>query len=208
MRPDPRFLSRREFFLLAGTTSAVRAAENDFWNSKPPSQWTVGDIYRLMNHSPWAKRVQAWRPDITNSQLKDRVGVFPPTGYVFGPTGVVTWESAPPIRDAFKSPLPPEFEDSYVIGVDSFPLQDTPNLDYLSGATRLRYSGQPKWTAPVSAMQEVIRNSTVYLFGFSHRAAPVGRHGGEVIFETQMGEWVIQARFSPKEMLYRKQLAL
>ena len=41
---NPRF-SRREFLLLAGAAAWVEAADKDFWNSKPPSEWDTGEIY-------------------------------------------------------------------------------------------------------------------------------------------------------------------
>lgn len=196
-------LSRRQLMLLAGSAARLAASAKDFWNIKPPAQWSKGEIYRLANQSPWAKPVQAWRPGITNSPLKDKVGVLPPTGYVFGPKGVVTWESAQPLRDAFQVALPPGFTDSYVIGVDGFALGDTPSLDSLSGSTVLRCMGKRKWTASVAGMAEVTRGSVVYLFGFARAPAPLGRDSGEVIFETQFGEWTVRARFRPRDMFYR-----
>ena len=42
----------------------------------------------------------------------------------WGPKGVVTWESAKPLRDALKTRLPRIFANCYVIGVDGIPLGD------------------------------------------------------------------------------------
>jgi hypothetical protein len=192
-------ISRREFVLLAGAASRLPAAGGGFWNNKPPAQWSTGEIYQLVNQSPWARPVTAWR----QLQLLPRWAPIP-----HSPKGVVTWESAQPVREAFKVPLPPEFEDQYVIGVDGIPLGETPYFDYLSGSTRLRCGGGKQWTAAVSEMRELVRNSVVYAFGFPRSSAPVARDSGDIFFETQFGPWLVQARFRPKEMVYRGRLAL
>jgi len=194
--------SRREFVLLAGAASRLTAAGGGFWNNKPPAQWSTGEIYQLVNQSPWARPVTARREAQTTGLSPRRAWIPQP------PQGVVTWESAQPVRDAFKVPLPPEFEDQYVIGVDGIPLGETPYFDYLSGSTRLRSGGAKQWTAAVSEMRELIRNSAVYAFGFPRSSAPVARDSGDIFFETQFGPWLVRAKFRPKEMVYRGSLAL
>ncbi len=55
-------LTRRNLFLIAGASLAggrLNAAPTDFWNKKPPSQWTHEEIERLITKSPWAKDVKA-----------------------------------------------------------------------------------------------------------------------------------------------------
>src|SRR5580704_773385 len=99
--------SRREFVLLAGAASRLTAGGGGFWNNKPPAQWSTGEIYQLLNQSPWARPVTAWQT--TDPPRRARIPQ--------PPQGVVTWESAQPVRDALKVPLPPEFDDQYVIGV-------------------------------------------------------------------------------------------
>jgi len=97
---NPLF-KRREFLLLAGTATCVGAADKDFWNSRPPSEWDTGEIYSLMNSSPWAKTVRWWGPPspLENGLAKSgKVGGLPQKG----PKTVITWESAPPVRDAMK----------------------------------------------------------------------------------------------------------
>ncbi|MCU1233735.1 MAG: hypothetical protein JWP63_1702 [Candidatus Solibacter sp.] len=54
--------TRRSLLLFAGTGLAgvrLNAAATDFWNKKPPSQWTREEIDRLITKSPWAKEVKA-----------------------------------------------------------------------------------------------------------------------------------------------------
>jgi hypothetical protein len=196
-------LTRRQLLLLAGTAACVEAADKDFWNSKPPSEWEIGEIYTLMNNSPWAKTV-SWQGPLTLSEHSR--GVQEGNMRLVGPKAVVTWESAPPIRDALKTPSVPLDADFYVIGVDTIPNAD--EYDYLEMYAHLRCDGKSKWNLKAFAMHELIRNSMVYQFTFPRSAAPIGPDTGEVIFEIASGTWMIQSRFKPKEMLYHGQLAL
>jgi hypothetical protein len=55
-------LTRRNLLILCGarfTGVRLNAAGNDFWNKKPPSQWTTQEIDQLITKSPWAKDVKA-----------------------------------------------------------------------------------------------------------------------------------------------------
>ncbi len=54
--------TRRNLLILAGaglTGIRLHAASGDFWNKKPPSQWTTQEIDQLITKSPWAKEVKA-----------------------------------------------------------------------------------------------------------------------------------------------------
>jgi hypothetical protein len=51
-------LTRRQALFLAAALP-LRASSADFWNRKPPSQWTSEEIDRLIAKSPWAKEVRA-----------------------------------------------------------------------------------------------------------------------------------------------------
>jgi hypothetical protein len=54
--------TRRSLLFLAGAGLAgvrLDASESDFWNKKPPSQWTSEEVDRLITKSPWAKEVKA-----------------------------------------------------------------------------------------------------------------------------------------------------
>lgn len=194
MRRHPPIFTRRKLLLLAGAAGRLAAFGEDFWNTKPPAQWDAAEIYRLMNHSPWAHPVELLRA---------------------GARVVVTWDSALPLRDARKTELPPEFADAYVIGVDGIPAGGH-SPEYLRQFAFLRSTGKPKWTARASAAGEVIRTSAVYEFAFPQSGAPIGPDCGEVVFElglprgraTGSGAGILHAEFKPKEMLYRGALAL
>lgn len=208
MPHGPTLLSRRQLFLLAGAAARVGASEQDFWNSKPAAEWSTSDIYQLANHSPWANPVQAWSFSPFGGRDEPSGGIaLPTTTVTLGPQGVVTWESAQPLRKALKTPLPRAFANLYVIGVDGIP-SGSRFPSSLQRVTVLRCGGKPKWTVRASVPRELIRTSAVYAFGFPKAAAPIGPDSGDVVFETQFGPWMVRATFKPKDMLYRGQLAL
>jgi hypothetical protein len=208
MRLSAAMLSRRQLFLLTGGAARLRATDADFWNSKPAAEWSIGDIYRLANHSPWANRVQSWA--LENPRMVGGTRGMPPPAAPpeLGPMGVITWESARPLREALKTPLPHVFANCYVIGVDGIPLGYARGADYLRQFTVLRSRGRARWTVRPWVARELIRNSVIYAFGFPRSEAPIGEDCPEVCFESQFGRWMIQTRFRPKEMLYRGELAL
>jgi hypothetical protein len=184
----PPILSRRQLLLLAGSAASLGASRDDFWNTKPPSEWDAGEIYRLMNRSPWASHVDLLRPN--GRELK----------------AVVTWESALPICEALKIAAVPEFADRYVIGVDSVPVGGE-SADYLRYAM-LRALGRPKWTVRATSVREVIRSSAVCQFSFLRSAEPIGPETKEVVFQLYLRPGMLLVRFKPEQMLYHGQLAL
>jgi hypothetical protein len=201
MPHGPSILTRRQLLLLLAATARLEAADEDFWNTKPLSEWNAGDIYRVMNHSPWANPVQWWCPLPSLRSPDER-----PHSQL-GPKGVVTWESAQPIRDALKTPLPRVFANFYVVGVDGVP-SGSHSAGYLRRFAALRSNGKPKWSVGASVARELIRNSAVYAFGFPKGAAPIGPDTGDVVFEMELGQWMVQTKFKPKDMLYHGELAL
>jgi hypothetical protein len=138
--------------------------------------------------------------------------------------GTVRWDSARPILDALKSPLPEAFEGRYVISVSGIPLmggrstssgedddstasrrQDQDDLDRLKGLSSLQPKGKDIVQAGVVARQ--IGTGTSFLFGFSREMLPLDTRDTEILFTTQLGRLVVKAHFLPKEMLYHGELA-
>lgn len=208
MRHAAPTLSRRQLLFMAGAASRLGASEPDFWNSKPAEEWSTGDIYRLANHSPWANSVQSWTHVNPPRTVGLGGGPIWPASPEWGPKGVITWESARPIREALKTRLPRVFSNSYVIGVDGIPLGNAPSADYLRPYTVLRSKGRVRWAVRPWVARELIRNSVVYAFGFPRSAAPIDPDTSEIYFESQFGRWMVQTKFKPREMLYRGELAL
>ena len=134
----------------------------------------------------------------------------------------VRWESALPLREALKNQLPEDFANRYVISVNGLPLGgrrrriDDDNssggsesaadlLDRLkSGATL-----QAKGKEPLQP--GVIQRTPAedgFLFGFSKDMLPLTAGDRDVTFTLDTGTMTLKARFDPKEMLYRGQLAI
>jgi|SRR5271157_568517 len=138
--------------------------------------------------------------------------------------GTVRWESAQPVQDALKSPLPDEFANHYVIAVIGFPLPggqrryqdeegDNPprrsqddSLDNLKQLTTLQPRG--KELAQAGVVQQQTSSNSNLLFGFSKDSLTLTKEDKEVLFSTTLGRLVIRAKFDPKEMLYHGQLAV
>jgi hypothetical protein len=190
---------------------SLGAGRDDFWNTKPPSEWDAGEIYRLMNRSPWAHGVQAFVPGeeyLINDPLAQRRATKQRAPPELGSKGVVTWESAQPVHDAMKTATSPGIENYYVIGVDGIPTEGLSVLDLRFYAV-LSSTGKPRWTVKAADAREVIRtNSVVYEFDFPKFDAPIGPNSRDIIFEALFGKWKIGATFSPRNMLYHGRPAL
>jgi hypothetical protein len=274
--------STRRLFLLAGASMAtlprISGAPIEFWNKKPPSEWTRDEIDRLITKSPWAKEANAQsaageansggnpgqdpngapngdpngNPGGGTSngggQNRPRIGIgglgipglgglglpgggqrrgngTPRGGAASGYQGTVRWESARPIFDALKAPLPDSFDGHYVICVNGIPLlssrstyssesddsdtvrrQEHDDLERLKGLSSLQLKGKPVVQAGVVARQ--VASGQSFLIGFSKEMLSLDFRDGEVLFTTQMGRLVVKARFLPKEMLYHDGLAV
>jgi hypothetical protein len=147
--------------------------------------------------------------------------------------GTVRWESAQPILDALKNPLPEAFAKHYVIGVRDIPLiedrpprrqddddPDSPNstnttnsntlskntLDNLKQSTTLQPKGRE--LAQAGVVQQMTPGGTYFLFGFSKEFLDFGKNDREVDFSTRLGRTLVKAKFDMKEMLYHGKLAV
>jgi hypothetical protein len=138
--------------------------------------------------------------------------------------GTVRWESAKPVLDALKTPLPDAFANHYVIAVIGFPLPAGPRryqeeegdnpprrsqddtLDNLKQFTTLQPKG--KELAQAGIVQQQTSSNSNLLFGFSRDSLTLTKGDKEVLFSTTLGRLVIRAKFDPKEMLYHGQLAV
>ena len=162
-------------------------------------------------------------------------GGYPrPGGNTSNYKGTVRWESAQPILDALKTPLPEAFAKHYVIGVRDIPLieerppqpqenpddsgQDSPKLstpnttsskqtlDNLKQFTSLQPKGRDM--AQPGVVQQMTPGGTYFLFGFSKEFLDFGKKDHEVEFSTRLGRLLVKAKFDPSEMLYHGKLAV
>ena len=219
------------------TASELASAygKGDFWDKQKPGEWSPEQRSELITDSPWAKQVRAdasrmqqGGPPITGSgnpvpmRMPGSVNIDGGRGRgrhernLPAFQGIVRWESAKPVLAALKKTLPPELASHYVIGVSGFPFglrnpqrDDSTDtlLDDLKQITTLRTKGKDFAQAGV-----VLRGSDsdgpLLLFGFSRDVIEVTPSDKNVQFDTQLGPLEISAKFEPKRMRYRGELAL
>jgi hypothetical protein len=216
--------------------TAIRLiAATDFWNTKDPDAWTPDEIARLLKKSPWAKEITGERtatqrnsssttdPSISPNPRRSRTN---PMGLPGANTrmpkapssskttttykGTVLWESAKVIRDAAKTPLPAGFENQYVLSVTGIPLARNSSRTGLDAVRQLSFlTAKGHDPLEAAAVQQNTGNGAIYYIGFAREAMPITKDDKEVVFTTAMrnGNIHFMAKFSPKEMLYRGELA-
>jgi len=226
-------VTRRGAFLLAGagvsalfpvgTLQRMAAAEPEFWDKKPPAEWTHQEIDRLLTRSPWSKEVTAnYAPREGGNPFGGLGGrrreKQAPRDVGHSYKGTVRWESAKPILAAHKAPLPSQFTNHFVIGVIGFPIVNGPEEsdqhrqaggdpdDNLKQFTTLQPKGNDLAQAGVVLRQPGTNDS--FLFGFSSELVQMSMADGEAAFSTRLGQLTVKARFVFKEMLYHGELAL
>jgi hypothetical protein len=144
-------------------------------------------------------------------------------------TATVRWESAKPVQEALKTPLPEGLAGAYVISVSGVPIvqpgrqhsddgdSDSTvskgmSADVLDRIKDLTYL-EPKGKSP--AQPSVVQKGAIgssgmptLLFGFPRDVVPLTADDKEVTFTTKMGAIEVKTKFNLKDMLYRKELAL
>jgi len=141
----------------------------------------------------------------------------------------IRWESAKPIQQALKTPLPGDLANDYVISVGGVPVVsaghqsseegDTPTVvskglsaDVLERIKNLTYL-EPKGKAPAqpaTVEKGPISSSGMptLLFGFPRAELPLSPDDKEVTFTTQLGRIEVKTKFNLKDMMYHNVLAL
>jgi hypothetical protein len=241
-------MHRRNFLLLGGVgLRRLYASSSDFWNKKDPADWTGAEKDQLTNKSPWAKEIT-----VSNSpygSMGRAMGMpYPgyPPGYPGGGPrgsagqsykGIIRWESALPVRNALKEPLPEGFENMYVISVGGIPLnagsrspgssqypsrypsqypppqqqEDSPESDQkLLDRMRGATLLEPKdkrYLQPALVVQQPAGYGNVY-FGFAKDIVTLRPEDREVGFTTQFGQIQAKTKFYLKDMLYHGELAV
>jgi hypothetical protein len=237
--------NRRNFLALGAAAgcsiSRLYAFSSDFWNKKDPSEWTGAEIDQLTNKSPWAKEVTvSTASQYGNGMGRGGMGI-PGMGGGMGGGGmgggrrgggggmpgqsykaIIRWESAKPILDALKTPLPEGFTNHYVISVGGIPLNasnrsrsqsqddnsqsDQDTLDRIKGLTLLAPKDK-RDLQPGIVVQQPATYGNVY-FGFTKDLVTLRPEDREVTFSTQFGTMQIRTKFNLKDMLYHGELAV
>ena len=166
-------------------------------------------------------------PGMGGGYPRRRGGGYPPRQAGAFEKGTVRWESAQPVLDAQKKPLPAAFANHYVISVSGIPLRDRRRnsqasstgdddrqsqqakddaLDNLKQLTRLAPKG--KSDIQPGIVQRGTAEYSTFLFGFSKEMLPFTKKDNEVEFSTQLGSAAVKTKFYLKWMVYHKQLAV
>jgi hypothetical protein len=211
---------RRDLLIWAGSGAIVsgrlNASDSDFWNKKPPVDWTPEETSRLLSESPWAKEITptytslpppANRPPWDETPSTGR-GPIPPARQrqIKAPyRATIRWESAEPIRNAHKIALPAVFVDSYVIGI-LFRNASARDLGP-KPAENLKESAFLVGSRAVDA--NIVRPHPEVTNGFLVGFPKISTRGVKQIeFSARVGFLALWVRFHTAEMLYHGQLAL
>jgi hypothetical protein len=191
------------------------AAAQDFWHSKPASEWTEDEAEKLISDSPWARRVRVeatwaggqviagtWATDV-----KRRFAHF-----------TVRWNSAETLRQGLAreaalagrpAPAPAESGEWYEIhisGVDMEPFVKETE-ESLKKKARLRIRGLGRDLAPEAViLQRDLTGVTVswVLYRFARRNEQgeelIGTAESRVDFQCKAGALDLTARFDPRKM--------
>jgi hypothetical protein len=145
---------------------------------------------------------------------------------------IVRWESAQPVIDAAGVPLSADFEGRYVLSVSGLPIgvMEHPRR----GADALPLNADPRENTPAARQRRMVeqlqssatleakgrepeqpglvrpvpRTPGTYLFGFSKELLPLTASDREIVFTLRTAIISVRAKFDPKEMVYRGQLAV
>lgn len=156
------------------------------------------------------------------------IGPGAPGGGMEKPKFIVRWESAKPIRETAKTTIPESFADRYVISVNSgLPMRRRRGEQREDDQTRVERDKerqermlermkastylQPRDKEP--AQPGVVERvptpeAQLTLFGFAKDLIQITKDDKEILFTTEMGPFVLKAKFKPAEMIYRGELAL
>ncbi len=214
-----------------------------FWNKKDASTWSSDEVLLLTTRSPWARDTRIDFKPIGEGAAGERGGSDLPPGPPDNGRGganvsgrspakqldvTVTWESAQPLRDALKYPMPGDFANHYAIGVANLPIaveggrlprkgaapppggppkavSQEELLDWLKDAATLR----AKSREPVAAgLIRPARGGSMVLFGFSKELLPLSLDDRDIVFLLDTDQMSVKTKFDPREMIYRGMLAL
>jgi hypothetical protein len=220
-------MQRRAWFAVAaGWAVSWRTlygfAGKEFWDAKEPADWSSDEIKKLLTKSPWAHETSGERTSTSKKNASD----FPQTGVdsrgrprtprpASGPStrvvaslkGTVVWESAKPVRLAVKDALADEFAGMYVLSLSGVPVGSGKGApEKVRAATSLHLKGHDPLEAAVVKHAEAGRGAVI--FGFAREGLEISKEDKEVVFATLINRIPLSAKFNPRDMVYRGELAL
>lgn len=196
----------RRWFLLVPLFGLARAwGATDFWNRKSSKDWTEEEILVLITKSPWAQEARVDPKTGVASPIPETAqsngGPAKPVIGARAATMVVCWDSAQPILDALGNLLPPGLGGHYVIGVHD-PARE---IEPLKASSTLSAKGKDSTQAGTVVRS---RDGSTVFFAFSRELLPLNARDRDVLFSLDTDRVALKAKFDPKAMIYRGQLAL
>jgi len=208
----------------------ARLLAADFWDQKPPEEWTKEEIERLLTKSPWTKDASivntAQTGPLSTTRTMSRRGGVPgninTTTQIPEITGKwkasVRWDSALPVREALKTKMSVALSENYIVNVfgnlpspapsndDSADERKT-KFDILQERTRLERKDDPLELKRVELGPATPYSPPGTLFYFS-RVFPLTLEDKQVTFVTKIGPLEVKCKFTLKELMYRGNLEL
>jgi hypothetical protein len=228
-------MTRRSALLALGLGAELardpaRLLAADFWDQKPPEEWTKQEIERLLAKSPWTKDASivntAQTGPLSSPRAVNRRGrtVGNPNGDTEIPeltgkwSASVRWDSALPVREALKTKMSVALSENYIINVFGNVPSPAPNdqdgiderktkFEILQERTRLERKDDPLELKRVELAPKTPFSPPGTLFYFS-RVFPLTPDDKQVTFVTKIGPLELKCKFTLKEMLYRGNLEL
>ena len=215
---------------LAGKPARLLAAE--FWDQRPPEEWSKEEIERLLTKSPWTREasisntalanpfgaprtVTSRHGRVSSGNPKDEAQIPELTGKW---SASVRWDSALPVREALKTKMSIALSENYIINVFGNVPSAAPSdqdgaderkakFDILQERTRLERKNDPLELERVEPGPATSYSPPGTLFYFS-RAFPLTPEDKQVTFVTKIGPLEVKCKFMLKEMIYRGNLEL
>jgi hypothetical protein len=220
---DSHGISRRAWFALAASGALYGFAGKEFWDTKEPADWSNDEIKKLLTKSPWAREISGERTSASKKNSSDfprqtgidsrgrprapRPSTAPSTRVVASAKGTVVWESAKPVRLASRESLGDDLAGMYVLSLAGVPVGSGKSaIEKVRSASSLHLKGHDPLEAAVVKHADGGRD--VVLFGFSREGLEISKDDKEVVFATTINRIPFNAKFNPREMVYRGELAL
>jgi len=210
---------------------ACALSQTTFWNNKEPEGYSDEERTQILTSSPWAKVVHSKTPGIEtvgpsgpsgqgdNSYHPPRHPSASPSSRIpkqnvkdplaFYGSVTIRWESAYPIRQVTRIPVPDIFQNHYVISVTGLPSSvltqgGDNNRALLPNATLSEGKHQPKPAEFVALTGDKL----TLLFAFPVSEPSIGATRKAIVFTMNLNGIRLMAKFEPKEMICRGLLAL
>lgn len=222
----------------AAMTGSRAFASKEFWNEKPPSQWTDEEREELLTKSPWAKEPSTnynggagAAPSRSASASRSRRGSYGSSGST-GARGasdsgadprmpghfrsVVRWESALPIREANYNQSKDDPAANYILKA----IGDLPMLQPNNDESETEYAHRLDMLKQYTKLEK--KGEPIYLTNLRYegkgndagalfyfvRNDLITLKDGTVTFVTKLGPIEVKVKFTLHDMLYQGKLEL